>query len=128
MGHVDQASRDASAVVDAEAYRGALVCRLGAIEDAGVQLSDEGGIGEFAGNVRAGLGAVSKDIETLAAIAQSNAGDQCVVRIAFIALYHQRGCESGVFGGLARFGLGVQKPGEMFSGAIRRGPEILLRE
>ncbi len=63
MSHVDQAGGDAAVVVDAEDDLGALVCGLGAIEDAGVQLSDEGRVGELAGNVRAGLGAVSKNSE-----------------------------------------------------------------
>jgi hypothetical protein len=128
MGYVDQASGRAVAVVNAEDNLGALMCGPCPIEDAGVQLTDEGRISELAGNVRAGLGAVSEDIQDLAAIVQANAGDQCKVRIAFIALHHQCGCATGESGELARLGLGVHKPGKVFSRGIWRGPEILFGE
>src|SRR5664279_5353665 len=111
MGYVDQTGGRTAAVVDTEHDLGALVRGPGAVEDAGVQLSDEGRFGEPADNVRAGLGAVSEDTEHLAAITQPYAGDQCVIR---------------ELGGLARLGLGVHKTGKVFSGSMRTGPEILL--
>ena len=69
MGYVDQASGRAVAVVNAEDDLGASMCGPSAIEDAGVQLSDEGRVGELARNVCAGLGAVAKDAQHLSAIA-----------------------------------------------------------